>query len=118
MFGVAALSIVLTLAVGPNATLLCRTWCDHKAAAVSGCHHETPGTSPSVAGDDTCKNVLSAAAFLREDVRGGAPSHSAAQADLVPRYQLARLVSDARPGHEPGREWLLEKRPLPTVLRI
>jgi len=39
VFRAAVLSIVLALAVGQNATLLCRVWCDLQAAAASGCHH-------------------------------------------------------------------------------
>jgi len=119
VFRAAVLSIVLTLAVGPNATLLCRTWCDPQAAAASVCRHEAPATSPSVAGDDSCDNmVLSAAAFLRKDVRRGVSAPDAAHAVLVPRYQLAQSTTDASRRHEPGREWPLDKRPLPTVLRI
>lgn len=118
MFRASVLSIVLTLAAGPNAALLCRTWCDPQAAAASGCHQEAPATSPSMAGDDTCDNVLSAAAFLREDVRGGVASQDADQAVLVPRYHLAYSAIAARPGQEPGCGWSLDHRPLSTALRI
>jgi hypothetical protein len=34
------LSIVFAVAVGPNAALLCRVWCDPGAATASGCHHQ------------------------------------------------------------------------------
>lgn len=114
----AVLSIVLTLAVGPNATLLCRTWCDRQAAAASGCHHEAPTISPRV-GDESCDDMaLSAAAFLREEVRRPVSAPDAAHAVLVPRYRLAQSTIDASRRHEPGREWPLEERPLPFVLRI
>lgn len=112
------LSIVLTLAGGPNASLLCRTWCDPQAAAASGCRHEDPATSPSVAGDDSCDKVVLSAAFLREDVRRGASAPDADDAVLVPRCQLAHSTTDARPRQEPGREWSLDHRPLSTALRI
>ena len=86
MFRAAVLSIVLTLAVGPNASLLCGTWCDPQAVAARGCHDEDPVTPPSVAGDGSCDHVvLSVAAFLREDVRRGVSAPDAGQAtDAAP----------------------------------
>ena len=42
-------AIALTLAVGPNASLLCRIVCNPQAAAASGCHHQAPTTSSSMA---------------------------------------------------------------------
>ena len=118
VFRAAVLSIVLTLAVGPNAALLCRTWCDQQVATASRCHHETSTTSPNVAGDDSCDSSVLSAAFLREDVRRGVSPPDGDQAIPIPRYQVACSTIDARPGHEPGREWSLEKRPLSTALRI
>ena len=119
MFGAVVLSIVLTLAVGLNASLLCRAGCDPQAAVASGCHHDDSTTSPSLAGDNSCDNVvLGAAAFLREDVRRGVASQDADHAVLVPRYQLAHSTTDTRPNQETGREWSLEERPLSTALRI
>lgn len=119
MFRASVLSILLTLAVGPNLALLCGTWCDPQAVAASECHHEAPATSPSVAVDDRCDNmVLGVAAFLRQDVRRGVASQDADQAVLVPRYTLAHSTIATRPRHEPGRASSLEKRPLSTLLRI
>ena len=119
MFQAAVLSIVLTLAVGQNVALLCKTWCDAHAAASSECHHENPSTTPSVAGDEHCDNVMvAAAAVLREDVQCGVSSSDAKQAIPIPRYQLAQLTIDARSGLDSWREWLLEKRPVSTALRI
>ena len=107
-FEASVLSIVLTLAGGPNASLLCGTWCDPHAAAASGCHYEDPAISPSMAGDDCCDHVvLNVAAFLQED-----------HAIPVPRYRLAHSTTDARPGNDTAREWSLEKRPLSTALRL
>lgn len=113
----AVLSIVLTLAVGQNAPLLlCRAWCDQQAAAASGCHHQNPAPSLSMAGDDSCDNVL-IAAFLREQVRRGVSSPDRDHAIPVLLYQLAPSATDVRPGQQPGRECSLETRPLSTVLR-
>lgn len=114
----AVLSIVLILAAGPNATLLCGIWCNSRTAATSGCLHEKQASSASVRAGDRCDHeVLSVAAFLREDVWRSV-FVGADHAMPVPRYQLSSSTIDARPGHEPGREWALEERPLPTILRI
>ena len=112
------LSIGLTLAVGPNVELLCKTWCP-QAAAASECHHKSSSPTPNVAGDKNCDNVVAAAiAVLRDDVRRGVSSQDANQAIPVPRYQLAQLTIDARRGQEPWWESSLERRPLSTALRI
>ena len=80
-------AIALTLAVGPNASLLCRIVCNPQAAAASGCHHQAPTTSSSMAAADGCAYVsLSSAAFLREDIRGDGSS-SGEDAVPVLRYQ-------------------------------
>ena len=119
LFRAAVLSIVLTLAIGPNAELLCKAWCHPQANAANECRHEEPANSASVAGDNGCDHVgLNVGAFLREEIPPGGHSSGVAHAVVVPRYQLARLTTDARPAHEPGREWSLEKRPLSTALRI
>ena len=145
MFQAVVLSIVATLAVGPNAALLCAAWCHPSAAASSAPHHGGPSTASrpshhgepsaassashhgnpsagsSVAGDDTCDscdNAVGAAQFLREDLRRNVSAPDVDPAVLIPRHQLAHSTIDARPGQEPGREWSLEERPLPTILRI
>jgi hypothetical protein len=111
---------MLTLAVGrPNASLLCDTSCEQTAAAASGCHHQDPATSPTVAGDDCCDIVVpGVTAFLFDDVRRGVSFSDGDHANAVVRYQLARSATNARPSQEPGREWSLDKRPLPTALRV
>lgn len=118
VFRASVLSIVLALAVVPNAALVCRTWCDQKAAAASRCHHEAPTTSLSVAGDDLCDDVLNSAVFVREDVRRGVSSPDADHAIPVPRYQLAHSTTDASPRLAPGHQGSLDTRPLSTALRI
>ena len=56
VFRAALFSIVLTLAVGQNAGLLCKVWC-YPHDATAGCRQQEPTTSPSVSGDDYCNNV-------------------------------------------------------------
>ena len=119
MFRAALLSIVLSLAVGPNVALLCRTWCDGQVAAASECHHEHSSSTSSVASEEHCGTVAVAAIALpREDTRSDVSFRDATQAIPVPRYQFAHLKVDARPDQEPWRERSLEKRPLSTALRI
>lgn len=118
MFRASALWIVLTLAVGPNGSLLCRTWCDQQAAAEIGCHHEDAGTSVSTAGGDCCDNrMLGAAALLLPDARPGVSSPDGDHAIPTRRYPVALSTMARRPGQEPGRKRGLENRALLTVLR-
>lgn len=118
MFGAAVLFIALTLAVGPNAALLCSAWCHPQSAAATGCHHEDPGTTPSIAADESCDDGVLSAAFLREELRRNVSAQGVVHATLVPRYQLAHSTTDPGYRHEPWREWSLEKRSLATALRI
>ena len=121
MFRTAVLSIVLTLAVGQNAALLCSTWCDAHAQAARACHHKDPTPAGSVsAGDDCCNVVLgtSTTAFLREDVQLGSSSADPDDAIPVTRYQPAHSTIAARTRPEPGWTWSLEQRHLLTALRI
>lgn len=115
MFKAVALSIALTLVVGPNASMLCRTWCDQQAVTTSGCHHEKPATSPGTTVDDCCRNTaLSTAGVVPHAVSAPDVDH----AIWTSRFQIAPSTRDPRPGQEPGREGSLERRPLSTVLRI
>lgn len=121
VFRTAVLWIVMTLAAGQNAALLCSTWCDAHALAASACHHLDPASGTTVgAADDCCKAALSSCtiAFLREDVRLGVSS--AVLIDAIPASpsQPAHSTIDARQGQSRGRDWSHEKRPLPTALRL
>lgn len=109
---------MLALAVGPNASLVCRAWCDLTAVAESACHHDAPGTAPIMAGDDGCEDEVLSAAFLREDVRRDGSSPNGDHGVPVHRSHLTRSVSGANPGHESRREWSLERVPLPIALRL
>jgi hypothetical protein len=118
VFRTAVLSIVLTLAIGPNAELLCAAWCHPQSRAAIECHHEHTTTFPGVAGDDSCEHlVLSVGAFLPE-FRPEATSPNVGHAVAEPRYQLALPTTEAEPTREPGRTGSLENRPLSTALRI
>lgn len=119
VFRATVLSIVLTLAILPHATLLCRAWCDSQADAPIGCHHEDRATSLSVVADGhSCDNVVIGAAFVREDVRRDVSSPDQDQGIPVPRYQIACSTIDARLGQEHGRQRSIDTRPPVTALRI
>jgi len=116
VFRATLFSIVLTLAVGQNAGLLCSVWCPDTTAAE--CPHPDSTTSPSVSADGNCKRAgAGAVAFVREDARRTAAAPDAQDALVVRRFRLTPSPTDVRPGFESGRR-LLEERPLVLTLRI
>ena len=117
VFRAALFSIVLTLAVGQNASLLCNAWC-HDATSAR-CPHQDSTTSPSVSAGDNCRSDVSeAVAFVGEDARRTAAAPDAQNAFAVPRFLLACSHIDLGFGFESGRRLLLEERPLILALRI
>ena len=105
MFRAALVSVVLTLAIGPNAGLLCTVWC--LDATSTGCPHQDSTTSPSVRADDTCNEVaVGAVAFVREDGRRIAPAPDSQNALVVIRFRFVAPPIDPRPGYESGRRVL------------
>ena len=120
VFRAALFSIVLTLAVGQNASLLCEVWCHDATSA--GCPHQDSTMSPdstalrSVSADDNCRRAfVGAVAF---DARRAAAAPDAQNALVVPRFRLAPSPTDVRSGSESGRRLPLEAQPLVTTLRI
>ena len=116
VFRAALFSIVLTLAVGQNADLLCKVWCHDAASA--GCPHKGSTTSPSVSARDDCRSDVGGVAFVREDAQRTAAAPDAQNAVVVPRFRLAPSPTDLRPSFESGRWLPLEERPLVIALRI
>ena len=117
VFRAALFSIVLTLAVGQNASLLCKVWCPDTTSA--GCPHQDSTTSPSVSAPDNCRSdVGGAVTFVREDARRSAAAPDAQNALTVLRFLLALSHIDLSFGFESGRRLLLEERPLVIALRI
>jgi hypothetical protein len=117
MFRAALFSIVVTLAVGQSAGLLCKVWCHDATSA--GCRHQDSATSPSVNADDDCRSaVLGAVAFVREDARRTAAAPHAQNALVVSRFRLAPSTTALRLGFESNRRLPLEERPLVIALRI
>jgi hypothetical protein len=117
VFRAALLSIVLTLAFGPNASLLCQVWCPDTTSA--RCPHQDSATSPSVSAHDNCRSDAGGAvAFVREEARRTTAAPDAQNALAVPRFLLALSHTDPGSGFESGRRRLFEERPLVFALRI
>lgn len=115
MFRAALSLIVLTLAVGQNAGLLCTVWCPE--ATSTECPHQDSTTSPRVRANDNCTTVaVGAVTFVREDGRRTAPDSHNALAAL--RFRFLTPPADSRRDDESGRRLLLEERPLVIALRI
>ena len=119
MFRATVLSIVLALVVGPNASVLCKAWCDPAEAAATQCHHERGSLSATLTGTDDCGSVVAhSAVAVKDDARGGAPSSDPQQAVIVPRHHRAVSSTEADPGDGAWCTWALVQRPLVTALRI
>jgi hypothetical protein len=117
VFRAALFSIVLTLAVGQSAGLLCKVWCHDGTSA--GCVQQDSTTSLSVNADDTCRSaILGAVAFVREDARRPTPAPDAQNAVVVSRFRLAPSPTDLRTGFESGQRRPLDERPLVIALRV
>jgi hypothetical protein len=115
----AAVTVVLALAAGPPAGLLCKSVCDPQVAAATGCHHPEPDTAAAWVGADACDPLAAVVpALIREDVRRAWSAPYAGHAVLTTTgHSAIRAVSARREGScQPHR--LLERRPLSTHLRI
>ena len=118
VFRAALFSIVLTLAVGQNASLLCKVWCHDATSA--GCPHQDSTTSQGVSADGNCGSTfVGPVAFVREGAWRTAAAPDAQSALIVPRFRWAPSPpTDLGSGFEAGRRLLLDARPLILPLRI
>lgn len=118
MFRAAVLSIVLTLAIGPNATLLCAVWCHPDEAKTSACQHPSATTSPSVAGEDSCRTVdARLAALVRDEAKRGQQPTSQPAATM-PRFAFAPPRTDGTRSSGPNTALAVVSPPLLIALRI
>jgi hypothetical protein len=121
VFRTALFSIVLSLAVGQNASLLCKTLCDPAAAAGNGCHDHSgrSGSSVTLTGGHHCdSDAPLVTAYVKENVRRSAPAPQTVSSLPIARYLAVSTMVALHPNHGPGRLPSLEKRPLDTALRI
>ena len=117
MFRAAVVSIVLALATGPNASLLCSTWCHQ--AATAGCEHGDTTGAQTIAANDICPmTVGTSSAYVREDVRRGTSTSQAQHVKNVIPFESGRppieAVSVAHAGPCPP----LAAQPVVLPLRI
>jgi hypothetical protein len=113
----AVLSVVLTLAIGPNATLLCSVWCHPDEVKTSTCQHQSATTSPQVTGEDRCRTVATTVtAFVREDARRGPQTPHPAV--LVPQFGLTAPRTDASATLGPNTAPIAVSQPILIALRV
>jgi hypothetical protein len=119
VFRAAVLSIVLTLAIGPNATLLCSVWCHPDEANTSACQHQDAVTSPRVTGEDSCRTApASPTAFVREDAKRGSPTAISQQAVAIPLFRLGPPPTHTLSTYEATASLSAVASPLLIALRI
>jgi len=119
VFRAAVLSIVLTLALGPNAALLCPVWCHPEEAKASACQHQNATTSPRVTGEDSCRTApTTTKAFVREDAKRGSPTPIAQQTVSSLPFRLGSPPTDTRRMHEATTSLSAVASPLLIALRI
>ena len=120
VFRAALFSIVLTLAVGQSASLVCTVWCVRHDATSAPCPHQDPTTSLSVRGDDNCNDLvtLGTVPFASEDGRRTARSSDSQNTLIVRGFRIAQAPTDLWFGRDSGRLRLLQHRPLVLALRI
>jgi len=110
VFRAALLSIVVTLTLGQNATLLCSVWCHPQQSASSACGHHVPMTSPSMTGNESCVQAAAGPMVLvREDARGIASDSYARYGATVARFQVVP------PSTSPARELERAQPPPPAA---
>jgi hypothetical protein len=118
VFRAVLFSIVLTLAIGQNAGLLCKVSCYAHDAAPAGCPHQHLTTSASVRGVHDCDNhAVGAIGVVREDALRADSAPDAQNAIVVPRFLFSPPLTASRPGYETAQV-LRQERPLLIALRI
>jgi hypothetical protein len=89
VFRAAVLSVALTLAMGPNGSLLCSMWCYPQENRASACQHQDATTSPQVTGGDSCRtDSANRTTLVREEAKRGTPTPDAQHAVAIPRFRF------------------------------
>ena len=118
VFRAALLSIVLTLAAGQDAALLCSVWCHSGGGMAGACEHQTQAATPGVGAHDDCAVNGNPVMFVREDGRRSASAPDVAGAVAVARFAFTPPGAGNLSAYEPNGRLLLELRPLVLALRI
>jgi hypothetical protein len=119
VFRAAVLSIALTLAVGPNAAVLCTAWCHPAETQDSACQHPDATLSPRVTGEDSCPTVAgTATAFVREEAGRGSATSGVPLSVPVPPFLSAAVPTDISRIRDRGTSFVVGSLPILSVLRI
>jgi hypothetical protein len=119
VFRAAVVSIVLTLAAGQSAALLCSVWCHPPEAGTDACEHQHQATLPSATGNDSCTQLAAGVtAFVREDVQRGVSAPDAKHGVVVAGLQFAPPPAHSTSGRQLRQQTPLRASPLILALRI
>jgi hypothetical protein len=118
VFRAALLSIVVTLAVGQDAALLCSVWCHSGGGTAGACEHQTETASRGIVANDDCVVNANPLLFVREDGRRNAPAPDVTGTVAVSSFILSPPATEALSGYKPNGRLLLQLRPLVLALRI
>lgn len=113
------LSIALTLAIGPDAAIVCQALCAPQADVTNPCDHGETSPFQIAAGDECCDDLMAGAASSQfTSMRRDTSLPSGDIAVPVLRDALARSATTGRLGSEPGHRQSPAHRPFPTILRL
>jgi hypothetical protein len=115
VFRAALLSIVLTLASGENAALLCGVWCHSGHETANACEHRA--VSDVVANDD-CTVSGNTVVFVREDARRSDSAPTVQGGVLVAQIAYTPSAPGSLAGYQAVGRRLPDARPLVLALRI
>jgi hypothetical protein len=118
MFRAALLSLVLTLAAGPNVALLCGVWCHPSERMAGACEHQTQAARPGIDANDDCAINSNPVVIAREDGRLGASAPDVAGVVVVARFAFTPPAAGVLSAYEPNGRLLLQLRPLILARRI
>lgn len=119
VFRTVVFSIVIAVALGQNASVLCLALCDQHQAAAPGCHDEGSTESARLGGGKHCEDSpLDGAPFLKEDLRRVVSAPHLDHVVAIPRHVFAAATTAGLPDREPGHLQSLDTGPLVVALRI
>jgi hypothetical protein len=118
MFRPIIILTVLTLAAGPDAALLCGTWCDQGGRVASACRHEAVANVPAASASDCCPDEALGVPVVLFKARVHVSPPDGAHATVGLHLEFALPTSHGHRGHDSPRLGSFDNRPLATILRI
>jgi hypothetical protein len=121
------LVLVLSLALGSSANLICLAWCDARESTATNCHRETsdssaasgvPSSSPALTRDNCCSTATLGIVALVAEKKTRAAASSVSPHALVLKYQFSLPHADARVDGPPTPHLSPQKRLVAGVLRV